>query len=259
MANPERTSAEPVAVPAVRTVAKINVRELLDKDEVQRVQDEKRSGPRFCGSRRALIGAGIVPPEAQFPGELPGVRGPRFTDAEGRVWRITWLRREYRLLQVRWFLPLVELTRRSQERQKRREAQWARESELGKIARRLDSMPDDRAAARARFLEEVGFHLHAIRKAALDPPGDLGRLGISIDAESRDEIKELLEEVLVAVRQAQVGFDPRVRRSLVRRQAELRAENARADCDFQGVLERMLGARESDLINQRDEAVGKLK
>lgn len=240
MADPEHISAQPVTEPTVRTVAHINMRELLDRDEVQCVQDEERSGPRYCGSRQALIRAGIVPLDAQFPGDSPAVRGPRFTDAEGRAWRITWLRRDYQLLQVRWFLPLSELTRRSQERQKKEQAQWARENELAKIERRLESMPADRATARARFHEEVGFHLHAIKKVALDSRGDLGRLGISIDAESRDEIKELLEEVLVAVRQAEIGFDPMMRRNLERRRVELRAESARADNGFQGVLGRLL-------------------
>ena len=124
MANPERIGAQPEAAAAVRTVAKINVRELLHRDEVQCAQDNERDGPRYCGSRRALVGAGIVPPDAKFPGEAPGIRGPRFTDAEGRAWQISWFRKEYQLLQVRPFLPLVELTRRSQERQKRRQAQW---------------------------------------------------------------------------------------------------------------------------------------
>jgi hypothetical protein len=242
MADPEHISAQPVTEPTVRTVAQINVRELLDRNEVQCVQDQERSGPRYCGSRRALIRAGVVPLDAQFPGEPPGVRGPRFTDAEGRVWRITWLRRDYQLLQVRWFLPLGELTRRSQERQKKVQAQWARENELAKIERRLESIPADRATARARFHEEVGFHLNAIKKAALDPRGDLARLGISIDVESRDQIKELLDEVLVAVRQAEVGFDPMLRRSFERRRVELQAENARADTEFQCVLGRLLDA-----------------
>jgi hypothetical protein len=236
MANPERIGAQPEAAPAVRTVAKINVRDLLERDEVQCARDEERSGLRYCGSRRALIDAGIVPPDAQCPGEAPGVRGPRFTDAEGRVWQITWFRKEYRLLQVRSFLPLVELTRRSQERQRRRQAQWARESELRKIERRLESMPTDRAAAHVRFQEEIGYHLHAIRKAALDPCGELGRMGISIDAAARDEIKELLDEVFFAVRQARIGFDPTVRQVMEHRQEALRAEDARADAAFQGLL-----------------------
>jgi hypothetical protein len=241
MANPERIGAQPEVAPAIRSVAKINVRELFDRDEVQCAQDNERDGPRYCGSRRALVRAGIVPPDAQFPGEAPGVRGPRFTDAEGRAWQITWFRKEYRLLQVRPFLPQVELTRRSQERQKKRQAQWARESELRKIERRLESMPTDRAGAHVRFQEEVGYHLHAIRKAALDPTGEIARLGISIDAEARSEINELLDEVFCAVRQARLAFDPTVRRLIEHRQTELRAENARDDVDFQGVLERLLG------------------
>ena len=242
MANPERIGTQHEAAPAVRTVAKINVRELLHRDEVQCAQDSERDGPRYCGSRRALVGAGIVPPDAQFPGEALGVRGPRFTDGEGRAWQITWFRKEYQLLQVRPFLPFVELTRRSQERQRRRQAQWARESELRKIERRLESMPTDRAAAHVRFQEEVGYHLHAIRKAALDPTGELARLGISIDAEARDEIKELLDEAFFAIRRARIAFDPTVRRIIEHRQAELRAESARADADFQGLLERLLRA-----------------
>jgi hypothetical protein len=241
MANPEHIGAQPEASAAVRPVAKINVRELLRRDEVQCAQDNERDGPRYCGSRRALVGAGIVPPDAQFPGEAPGVRGPRFTDAEGRAWQITWFRKEYQLLQVRPFLPFVELTRRSQERQRRRQAQWARESELRKIERRLESMPTDRAAAQVRLQEEVGYHLQAIKKAALDPTGELARIGITIDAETRDEIKELLEEVFFVVRQARIRFDPTVRRIIEGRQTELRTENARADADFQGVLERLLG------------------
>jgi hypothetical protein len=244
MANPERIGAQPEAAPAMRSVAKINVRELLDRDDVQCAQDNERGGPRYCGSRRALIGAGIVPPDAQFPGAAPGVRGPRFTDADGRAWQITWFRKEHQLLQVRPFLPFVELTRRSQERQRRRQAQWARESELRKIERRLESMPTDRAAAHVRFQEEVGYHLHAIKKA-LDPNGEVGRLGISIDAESRVEIKELLDEMFCAVRQAQIAFDPTVRRIIEHRQAELRAENARADGAFQRVLERLLSGDNS--------------
>jgi len=84
----------------VRAVTEIKVLGLLDRDEVQRIHDKDRGGLRYWGSRRALIAAGVVPPGAPFPGDPPGVRGPRFTDTEGRVWQITRLSADYEIQQV---------------------------------------------------------------------------------------------------------------------------------------------------------------
>ncbi len=242
----------------VRHVEKINVQALLDREEVQLIHDEARGGPRYCGSRGALITAGVVPLGTPFPGDPPGVRGPRFSDTEGRIWQITRLLQIYEiqqverskraavrgsLFQVRWFLSTHDLRKQSDRMLEQWREQESRKHEIAGTRALLKSMPADREAACMTVVQEIESHLGSIER--LLKATDWRGISISMDAELRDEVKDLLDEVRCAVYESRIKFDPSARNNLQQRLTELRAEEAREDEGFQKTLGQILDCHEA--------------
>jgi hypothetical protein len=46
--------------------------------------DKWSSGERYIGTREKLVEHGLVPADVPFPGDIPGKKGSRFVNAEGR-------------------------------------------------------------------------------------------------------------------------------------------------------------------------------
>jgi hypothetical protein len=184
-------------------------------------------GPRFEGTRGALIAAGVAPPGAAFPGD-PGVRGPRFTGADGHIWKITRspARGEFR---VEWYLRPREAKRRHEARWEAHKAGQRRKHEIAGLKTLLQREPSSAAQVREKCLGDVKGAVDILSRA-IEPMG----------ADERDEIECLIGSILNAAHSATIFFDPSKRRGLQRRLAELQTAEARADRGFQDVLGKTL-------------------
>jgi hypothetical protein len=213
----------------------IDAQDLLERDAFARVDDGERGGPGYMGTRRALINAGLVAPDAIFPGDRPGLRGPRFTHSDGRTWQIT---RNWRrgLFHVRWYLRAGELKRRSEHYWNKCQAQVARERELTLQLRELEVVPANAAEARDRLLSDVDWAVRIVEGILRSDSS-----GIELDDSARGEIEVLLGSIRNIAYDATIRFDPSKRQSIERRVAELRAQDASVDIGFRGALEQILG------------------
>jgi hypothetical protein len=184
-------------------------------------------GPRFEGTRDALIAAGIVPSGAAFPGD-PGVRGPRFVGEDGHAWKITRSRTRGEL-RVEWYLRPTEVRRRHKARWEAHKAAQRRKHEIAGLKTLLQREPSSAAQVREKCLGDV--------ECAVDI---LSRAIESMAADDRDEIECLIGSILNAARSATIFFDPSKRRGMHRRLTELQTVEARADIGFQNVLGKTL-------------------
>ena len=206
----------------------------------QAIRRESFDGrPMYQGTREALVTAGVVPTGAVFPGDRPGLRGPRFRDADGHTWKITQSQRRRGEFCVEWYLLPAEDERRRQAwrtaREEARKANCERQLEIASLKMSLKDEPNDAGQAREKFLGTVTWAVHRLSDAL-----EL------MDADGRAEIERLIGSIVDAAHSATIYFDPSKRRAMQRRLTDLRAAQARADRGFQDMIGKTLSGETAE-------------